>query len=194
LYRLLAIQIDDLTRYPAPVRLNAEVDISQPLALVFAAYRDELPELVPYLPNVRAITPTSRVERPGEVALVNHWEGGADLPAIARKFVSQELLSWDDHATWSEPAHTCRWRTEVAAFRDALRAEGETRFSALEQNTTRVTIEGEIAVDARKLRMVPRIFAGSVGPAIERFLVATIRPNLIAVARAVGQRLQERGG
>jgi hypothetical protein len=175
------------------VRLTAEVDIAQPRALVFAAYRDELPALVRYLPNVRSITPTSRVERASEVALVNHWEGGADLPEIARKFVSQELLSWDDHATWDEAAHTCRWRTEVAAFRDALRAEGETRFFALDAGT-RVTIEGEIEVDARRLRMVPRIFAGRVGPAIERFLVATIRPNLIAVARAVGQRLAERAG
>lgn len=176
------------------MKLEAEVEIAHPVDRVYAAYRDELPSLVSYLPNVKSIAPTSRREVAGRIEIVNHWIGGADLPAVARKLVSEDLLTWDDHATWDEAARVCRWRNDVVAFREALRAEGETRFEPIDAGRTRVTITGDIEVDARKLKMVPRLFAGTVGPAVERFLVTTIRPNLVAVARAVGQLLDERGG
>jgi hypothetical protein len=174
------------------MKLQASVDVPHPRDRVFAAYRDELPELVPYLPNVRAIETRSRTENGQVVELVNHWVGGGDLPAVARRFVSEDLLSWDDHARWDGAAFVCRWRTEVPRFRDALRAEGETRFEPTGPESTRVVIEGDIEVDASKVRAVPRIFAGSVGPAVASFLVATIRPNLVAVANAVGRLLTER--
>ena len=173
------------------MRLHAVVDVAHPLDRVFATYRDELPALVPYLPNVREITVRSRTEHGALVELVNHWVGGADLPAVARRFISEDLLAWDDHARWDAQARVCHWRTEVAAFRDALRAEGETRFTAAGPSATRVHIDGVIEVDARKVRLVPRIFAGQVGPAVEAFLVKTITPNLVAVAEAVGRRLSE---
>ncbi len=167
------------------MRIDVSVDMPYPLKDVFVAYRDHLPELVPYLHNVRAITVQSRTEEGGRVKLLNRWKGGGEIPSVVRKFISQELLEWDDHAEWDEAAMICHWRTVVPAFKDAVDARGRNLFTAKGPSVTSYTIEGELTVDAAKVKGVPRLLAGTVSPAVEAFLVAAIKPNLVSVAKGV---------
>ena len=63
------------------MRLDVSVDIPFAREQVFKTYRDDLPKLVRYLENVRAITVTSRTEEGPLVKLVNRWRGGGEIPA-----------------------------------------------------------------------------------------------------------------
>ncbi len=173
------------------MRIDVSVDIPFPRPLVFATYRDHLVDLVPYLPNLRAISVTSRQDEGDIVKLLNRWKGGGDIPALVRKFLSEELLEWDDHATWFADQFRCEWRTVVPSFKEAVKAEGYNRFDDLGGTRTRLTILGDLSVDAKKIRGVPGLLAGTVGPAVEKFLMGAIRPNLVAVSKGVERYLNE---
>lgn len=171
------------------MRIDVNAEIAFPREQVFAAYRDHLPELVPYLENVRAITVTSRVDEGQLVKFVNRWKGGGEIPAAVRKLVSAELLEWDDLATWNANDFTCAWQTVVPAFKDAVDARGHNTFVEVRPGVTSLKISGELKVDAAKVKGVPRLLAGTIGPIVESFLVTAIKPNLAAVAKGVEKYL-----
>jgi hypothetical protein len=174
------------------MKLDTSVEIPFSRQRVFETYRDRLPELVPYLPNIRGIEVTSREDAgPAVVKLVNHWRGGGEIPAIARSVLSEKLLEWDDFATWDAGAYQCDWRQTVPAFKDAFRSQGLNQFSEMGPDRTRLTISGSIDVDASRIPGVPRLFKGAVGAAVEAFLVAAIKPNLLSVSKGVEQYLRE---
>src|SRR5438132_7837269 len=112
------------------MKLQVESIVKHPREVVFRTYRDRLVELVPHLPNVRAIEVRSREGEPPVTRVVNVWHGGGDIPAAVRSVLSEKMLSWTDHATWDESAWTCRWRMEAHSFREAVRAEGLNHFRA----------------------------------------------------------------
>jgi hypothetical protein len=176
------------------MRLDVSVDIPFARAQVFKAYRDDLPKLVPYLENVRAITVTSRTDEGPVVKLVNRWKGGGEIPSVVRKVVSEDLMEWDDLATWNANDFTCQWKTIVPAFQEALDAQGTNTFTVVSDTSMRFTIRGELKVDAAKVRGVPRLLAGTIGPAVESFLVGRIQPNFLTVAKGVERWLREGGG
>lgn len=167
------------------MKIEVNADIAFPKDKVFAAYRDHLVELVPYLENVREIVITSRVDEGHLVKFVNRWKGGGEIPSVVRKVISAELLEWDDLATWNATDFTCQWQTVVPAFKDAVDARGHNTFIEHRPGVTTLKIQGELKVDAAKVRGVPRLLAGTIGPAIEAFLVQAIKPNLVAVAKGV---------
>ena len=53
------------------MKIETTADIAFPRDLVFATYRDKLPELVPYLANVREITVTSREVHTAKCAMTS---------------------------------------------------------------------------------------------------------------------------
>ena len=172
------------------MRLDLSLDLPYSREDVFRVYRDHLPDLVPYLPSVRSIEVTSRAEEGKVLKLVNHWKGGGDIPSAARRFISEDLLEWDDYATWDGERFTTQWKTVVPALKDAVDAGGLNTYEPITHTSTRYQISGEIKVDASKIRGVPRFLAGTAGPLIESFLVASIKPNLVAVARGVEKFLE----
>ncbi len=174
------------------MKLLVTADIAYPRDQVFAAYRDHLPDLVPYLANVRGISVTSRSEEGPLVKFVNRWKGGGEIPGAVRKFLSEDLLEWDDLATWNADDFTCAWQTVVPAFKEAVDARGKNTFVESRPGVTTLRIEGNLVVDAGKVRGVPRLLAGTVSPVIEAFLVGAIKPNLASVAKGVEQFLASR--
>jgi hypothetical protein len=165
-------------------------EIPFPREQVFKVYRDKLPDLLPYLPNVRGINVVSRDENGPVVKLLNRWKGGGDIPSAVRKFLSEDLLEWDDHAEWNETEWTCAWKTIVPAFKDAVESSGKNRFEAV-GDKTKLTIAGDLKVDASKVKGVPRLLAGGISPVIEAFLVGAIKPNLVATAKGVEKYIAE---
>jgi hypothetical protein len=174
---------------------SAEVVVPYPLPHVFEAYRERIVECVPLLPNIRAIVVKSR-EESGEadakvVRFVNEWAGGGDIPAVVRRLVSDDMLTWTDHATWSLQANTVDYAIEVHALPGAVTCQGHNTFVA-EGSGTRVRLAGALSVDASKVPGVPRFLASSLNGTAEKFIVGSIRENLLAVARAV-EALLSRG-
>ena len=175
------------------MELRADAHIPFPRPVVFAAYRDKLTDMLPYLPNVRTIEIRERKEDGHVVKLLNFWKGGGDIPAAARAFVSEAMLSWLDYATWDEAEWTCAWKIEPGAFTEAITCEGKNRFLE-EDGKTRLEIRGELSVDAKKVKGVPGFLAGKVSRAIEDLLVSKIKPNLESTADGHTKYLDARGG
>lgn len=174
------------------MHLDATAEIPFPPRQVFEVYRDKLPELVPYLPNIREIVVQRRSEEGEEVRLLNRWKGGGEIPAAIRSLLADKL-EWDDDARWDASHLTTEWRISVPAFRDAFRCEGRNRFEALGADRTRFVIEGELTVDGSRIPGVPKLVGRTLAPIAERFLVGAIRPNLLAVSKGVERYLRERG-
>lgn len=172
------------------MRIHSESVIGHPVAAVFNAYRDRLPEVAAYLDDIRSITVESREEGPDSVRLHNVWSSDKEVPAVAKKFIKPEALQWDDHAQWFTAETRCEWRIETRAFKDAFRCAGQTRLVA-EGEHTRVVLEGELSVDVAKVGGIPRFLARTVGPQVEKFIVALVKPNLERTNDAIAAFLDD---
>lgn len=176
--------------------LEADAPIAFPRDVVFAAYRDRLPELLPYLPNVKAITVQSREDavggNPARTDLVNLWQGKADIPKVLQSIVKPESVAWIDRAQWDGEAWTCHWAIEPKVFTDNVTCKG-TNFYRADGDRTVLEIRGELTVDPKGIPGVPRFLAGTVGPQVEKFVVGLIKPNLISTAKGLEQFLRDQG-
>lgn len=175
------------------MKIEANATIAFPRELSFQTYRDHLPDLVPYLPNVKRIDVKEDESNAGGVASrtrkLNIWHAKADVPTIAQSIIKPEMLSWEDHAVWDESAWTCEWKVKPAFFAEAIRCEGKNQF--VDQGTTCVLqIRGDLEIDATRIKAIPRLLAGTIGPAIEKFVVALLTPNLTSVSKGVEQYLR----
>ena len=174
------------------MEIRADAHIPFPREIVFAAYRDEMIDLLPYLPNVRSIEIKSRKGEGNLIEFVNEWRGGGDIPAAIRAVLSESVLAWTDYATWRADAMVCDWRTETHAFTDAVSCKGSNRFVADGDGKTLLEIRGSLEIDAKKIRGVPSFLAGKIGRAVEEFLVAKIQSNLVETAKGLAKYLEER--
>ncbi len=173
--------------------LQADATIPFPRALVFATYRDKLAELREYMSNVRDIEVKSRKDDGDVVAFVNVWHGGGEIPAAARAFLSEKMLSWTDHARWNAADFTCEWRIETHAFSEAVSCGGTNTFVDAGAETL-FQIRGKIEIDAKKIKGVPSLLSGKVGKLIEDFLAGKIKPNLLEASAGVEKYLRAHGG
>jgi hypothetical protein len=170
------------------MEIRSEAFVPFPRAAVFVAYRDRLGETVKHLPNIRAIRVLSREEAGGKTLLVNEWVGGGDIPAVARRVLSESMMKWNDHAAWDEAAHEVAWRTEVTAFSGALRSSGTNRFVEADGGT-RLEVRGDLTLDAAKIPGIPRLLERSVGAALEKFFLSQVTLNNVAIAAALTKLL-----
>jgi hypothetical protein len=172
------------------IRADARIPFSR--ELVFAAYRDEMLDLLPYLPNVRGIEIKSRKDTGPVAEFVNEWRGGGDIPGALRAVLSESVLSWTDYATWRGDQMVCEWRTETHAFTEAVQCKGKNTFLDDGVDRTLLEIRGTLEIDAKKIRGVPSFLAGKIGRAVEEFLVTKIQSNLVETAKGLEKYLEER--
>lgn len=175
------------------MEIKTDVTLPFPRERVFATYRDRLPELLAYLPNIRGLDIEKREERDGATYLVNAWKGGGEIPSVARSFLSESMLAWTDHATWKPADFLCEWRTEVHAFPGALQSAGFNRFVELPGGQTRIEFRGTLTCDASKVPGVPKLLARSINGTVEKLFVGKIGENLAAVGQGIGKLLEKEG-
>jgi hypothetical protein len=170
------------------MELAADCRIAHPLPIVFAAYRDRLLDLVPEMPNIRSIEVLSRTTDAGCVRMHNLWHGGGEIPAAARAFLSESMLSWDDHASWDEQARRCDWRIVTRAFRQAVHCQGSNHYTTVDDETV-LQIRGVLEVDAGAVAGVPKLLAPRISKLVESMLADRIQPNLVAMAQGLDRLL-----
>ncbi|HEY9623507.1 MAG TPA: hypothetical protein V6C78_24330 [Crinalium sp.] len=170
--------------------ISAKAFIPFPRSLVYATYRDKLLELTPYMPNVRKIEIKSRREDGGMIRFVNEWHGGGDIPPAARAFLSEDLLTWTDRATWNEAEFTTDWRIETHAFTEAVYCAGKNRFLE-ERNGTVVESKGELKIDPRQIKGVLPMLTGTIAHLVEDVLSKRIEPNLMQMSEGVRKYLEK---
>lgn len=171
------------------MKLEADARIPFAREVVFRTYRDRLPELVPHLPNIKKITVQKREDaaggRAGITKMVNLWEAKGEIPKVAQSFLKPEMLAWLDHAVWDENDWTVEWRIETRMLTEAVKCGGKNRYVPAGEGASVLEIRGDLEVDMKKVPGVPRLLAGAIAPAVEKFIIALLTPNLTSVAKGL---------
>ena len=175
------------------MRIHSESIINHPREAVFLAYRDRLPEIAPYIPDIGEIRVESRTEHHDKVELHNLWIAEREIPGFAQAFIKPDMLRWDDYASWDAAAKSCSWRLRIRAFPESVTCSGTNTFIEFGPGRTKVLLEGDLQIDVKKIPGVPRILAGRVGPKVEQFIVSLITPNLERVNSSLGRFLDDQG-
>lgn len=184
------------------MQISSSSVIRHPRSRVFTAYRDELTAIVPFMSNVDAIHVLKREEfdggmAPGDpplrVKLHNEWVGRGEIPRVVQGVIKPDMLRWDDYAEWDEATWSCRWELKVRVFRDSVRCSGTTRMVDEGPSGTRVILLGSLEIDLKEIPGVPRILAGTVAPAVEKFIVTLVTPNLEQVNVSLAKYLSSPG-
>lgn len=175
------------------MKFSIEETIAHPFDTVYETYRDKLPSLVPYLPDIRSIEILERDKKGKKLSLVNKWTAGTEIPTLVRKILNLHEVSWLDHAEWDDDASLVRWWFEVPALKEYVRAEGKNEFFD-EGAKTRLVLSGEFNIDVAKHPRVPRLLVRTLQPQVEKFIFAMIKPNLTAVNRGLEKYLNEKKG
>ena len=172
-------------------RLNVDDEVDFDRQEVFETFRDDLIELIDYLPNIEDIEVDSYERQDDDtVEVVNIWKATEkDIPTLARKFIKPEMLQWTDYATWHQNDWVCEWEMEVGFLKDAITCTGQTRYLDAGEGKTKIHIDGDLEVDAKQIPGVPRLVANKVGDAVEGFVVKLIEPNLTDVNRGLERYL-----
>lgn len=167
-------------------------EIPFPRELVFRTHRDALEELVPYLPNVTSVVTESRIEEGDIVKLVNLWTGASDdVPGPVRPMLKAEHLTWVDRATWDRARWRVDWALTINALPEAVAAHGFNTF--LEENgETVIQMNGEFVIHPDRIPGVPSFVARAATPALERFVIGLLQPNLRRSNQAVQQYIEDR--
>jgi hypothetical protein len=175
------------------VKFSLVDEIPHPRPLVFRTHRDALLDLVQYLPNVASVVTESRVEEGEVVKLVNLWTGASsDVPAPVRPLLKTEHLSWIDRATWDHGRWRVDWELTLNALPDAVSAHGFNTFLD-EGGETLIQMNGEFMIHPEKIPGVPAFVARAAAPALERFIVGLLQPNLRRSNQAVQQYIEDQG-
>jgi len=169
------------------VRFECVDEVRHSANKVFLLIRDEMPSLVPYLDDVQEIVVTQRREEGTSVHITNLWKGSADkAPKLVQKFLSPELLSWKDHATWHQ-GEVCyaTWRLEPKVGGRLFECSGKTSIRETTPGACEIQIQGDLRIYPERLPGVPRLLAGKLRGKVESFVVNMLVPNMQTMARGV---------
>lgn len=173
------------------MQIHSESRIHHPLDLVYSCYRDRLPQIAPYTPDIREIIVKSREEMAAGPKIHNVWVADRDIPKVAQGVLKPEMLQWDDYAEWDDEAKHVNWRLHIPAFPDAVKCSGRNAFFADGPDATRVVLSGDLAINVKNVPGVPRLLAGRIAPKLEAFIVKLITPNLEKVNHSLERFLDE---
>jgi hypothetical protein len=169
------------------MKFEVEDDVSHPRDDVYGLIRDDMPLLLPYLNDVDAIIVLESKQEEGGLRILNEWRGSAAAaPAVVRKFLKPETLSWKDHAFWPEGGYRAEWRLEPKVGGSLFDCSGTTSVLAGDTpGACKIRIQGNLNVYPERLPGVPRLLAGRMRGKIESFVVGMILPNMQTMSRGV---------
>ena len=171
------------------MRIEADSVLRHPRERVFAAYRDDIRDVVEFLPNVREIEVVERRDEGTKVHLHNIWRGGIELPQKLSDALATSFFSWHDRAVWDEETWSCEWTIEPLSLEGAVSCQGRSDFVDLGGAKTRLEMTGELSIHLERIRGVPAFLAGSLGRTTEAFLIRQMTTNLAAVSGALAAYL-----
>jgi len=160
------------------LEIRSESRIHYPRERVYRAYRDQLPEIAEYMPDIREILVHSREESDGVVEILNEWISDREIPKVVAKIIRPEHLRWNDRATWHDSEYAVDWVIEPRAFTEAVQCSGRNTMIADGDDATIVRLTGELKIAVTNIPGVPNFLAKRLAPQVEKFIVGLITPNL----------------
>lgn len=177
------------------MRIDTDATIHHRRDIAFRALRDHMVEVGEHLPNITEIEVLERNEpSPGVVEFVNVWHGEGSIPTIAKPFIKASMLRWTDYARWDESDWSCEWRMETAFMTERISCSGRNTYQTVDDDHTSLHITGDISIDLAGFPGVPSMVARRARPAVEKFVVGLITPNLSKTAEAVDAYLDSEAG
>jgi hypothetical protein len=174
------------------MEIRSESRIAYPRDQVYRAYRDRLPEIAKYIPDIREIVVRSREETPRGPRLHNEWIADREVPSFAQAILKPEHLRWDDLAEWHDDERYVAWTLKTRAFTDAVRCSGRNTFLE-DGGGTRVLLTGDLTIDLKEIPGVPSFLAKRIAPQVEKFIVSLVTPNLERVNASIERFLDAAG-
>lgn len=174
------------------MKIHSESRIAHPRSVVFAAYRDRLPEIAAFIPDIQAVNVLARSDAGPLVTLHNEWVSDREVPSYATKLIRPQDLQWDDHASWDASAFVCNYEIKTRVFTEAVRCVGRNTFTE-DGDGTKVVLTGDFNITNLKIPGVPSFLAKKMIPKVEQFIVGLITPNLERTNEAVGAFLDAQG-
>lgn len=173
------------------MKIHSESRVHHPVDRVYCAYRDRLPDIAAYIPDVREIRVISREDGPNGPKLHNEWIAAREIPKIAQSVLKPEMLRWDDFAEWHDDEHYVAWTLRIPAFPENVRCAGRNTFIPDGDQATRVVLSGDLQIHLDRFPGVPRFMAKRIAPKVEEFIVKLITPNLERVNQSLEQYLDD---
>lgn len=167
-----------------------DTHIPFPRPLVYATYRDKLTELVPYMSKIRQIKFKSSQEQDELLYLVHDWYGGANIPALARAFLSEDLLNWTEDSIWNNSEYTTTWHINTHVFTEAVRCTGKNQFFEDDKGTL-IQSRGELIINPQQIKGTPQQLTVAIARVIENSLGKQIAPNFQQMSVGVCNYLKE---
>lgn len=174
------------------MEIRSESRIRYPRTAVYAAYRDRLPEIARYIPDIKEIVLRSSEATPTGKKLHNEWVADREIPSFAKAILKPEHLRWDDFAEWDDGGFYVAWTLRTRAFTEAVRCSGRNTFLE-DGDGTRVVLSGDLTIDLKEIPGVPSFLAGRLAPQVEKFIVSLITPNLERVNASIERFLDAEG-
>ncbi|GMV38435.1 MAG: hypothetical protein AMXMBFR64_01510 [Myxococcales bacterium] len=147
---------------------------------VYPLVRDEMPRLLPYMPDVEALEQLS-YERESEtrVRIVNRWQAKASVPSLVEKFLPKDMFTWIDRAYWKDDEYCVDYVLEGFGYT----AKGTNYFTP-DGGGTKLRVTAEITIDPSKFK-IPKLLFNKAFPMIEGSVRKAVQPNLTALARGL---------
>jgi hypothetical protein len=168
------------------------VVVGQPVERVWGAVRDRMAEIAPMLDEVEAVTVLERREEEGRVHLLNEWRARVPAPAVTSSILPGGVFRWLDRAEWIEAELRCDWSIEPRDLEDLLSCTGRTTYcGAMGGRGARVTFEGTLEIDLRRIVALGRPLENAASALVES-IVSTIIPRNFTKTVHAACRLLER--
>ncbi len=176
------------------MKIHSESRIHHPLDLVYQSYRDHLPLVAPYTPDIKEIVVHSREDLAQGPKIHNEWIVQRELPKVVQGLVTPDMMRWNDYAQWDNAAYHVDWELQIPAFPDQVHCLGRNAFFADGPDATIVRLTGELEINLKNIPGVPRMLAGRLTPKGEAFIVKLVTPNLEKVNTSLERYLDATGG
>jgi hypothetical protein len=167
--------------------------IDAPLEQVYAIVKDKLPEVVPFLPNIKQIKVLEYKKKDdGKTYVTNQWYAEASVPALVQKFLSEDLFSWKDIAVWDDSKYEVEYSLESLVGKDIYTATGRNVFKACGEGKTELTLTCQIEIYPERIPGVPKLIARKVQPVVEQLIEKMLGPNLTSLGDGIRSYLKSR--
>lgn len=134
------------------------------------------------LDAIESVEPVEHHLDGAELRRVWRFQARAPLKILQGLAISREMMTWDEHATYSLAEHAGSWhvvwrgeQAPDAPWRRHFRAEGSFRLDALPHGRARRSVRGDLEVHLK-----------IIGPVVERVALGELRKAYAAEARALG--------
>lgn len=169
------------------MRLTRRELLPFPVDVVFERAREDLHQLVAWLPDIASIEPIHRCVRASRVERVDRWK--TRPLGQSRLTVPTTTVSWLTRSTWDVRHHRVGWAIEVTEPIEAAASRGELSMRSVGAAETEVVLSGEVTVDAKRLGAPVRALAFALRPLVERLVMTTLERNLASLAAGVAEIL-----